>query len=180
MSGGARLISGDYMKSKFLAAAALVAAGMSAPAFAATQIFLEIPGVAGEAQTMGYEGQIELLSTNYGLSSDAKKACTAQDLSATKFVDRATADLIMAAAIGTTYPTAKITFARTTGGGALQKALQIDMTGVRISSYNSGGINGEDRTTENLSLSFATFAGKVFVQNNDDTVTERPFTANCM
>lgn len=161
------------------AAAAAAAAFMPTFALAASQIFLDIGGIKGGATTVGFEGQIELLSmsSGFGVPSAKKVGCTSQDINAVKFIDKASADIIMAAAMGKHFADATITFART--GEGVVKVIQFNMTDVSFSAYSTGGSVGESNFVENLALHYSGLSGTVYNQNPDGTVTPEPFTVNC-
>ncbi len=165
---------------KKLAVATAFAASAISPAFAQADILLELPGVEGGSQLPGYAGQIEVLAMSVGISAVDKKPCIAQDAFLTKFVDKATADMIVATALGTLYPTAKITFVGSTGGGALAPILQYTFTNARFSSYNGGASsNSGILPTENFSIRYGTLTGTVFTRNLNGTVTQEAFAATC-
>lgn len=166
-------------KLKQALAAAAAAAIMPSCALAAGQIFLDIDGVEGDATTRGFERQIELLSMSFGLGvADAKKtSCTSQDINVVKFIDRASADLIVAASLGARYPAATITFTRT--GEGVVKVIQFDLTDVRVSSYSTGGSAGEVNFVESLTLGYSGLSGTVYNLKPDGTVTPEPFVVNC-
>lgn len=76
-----------------------------------------------------------------------------QDLSFTKWVDLATAPLMLAAANGKHI--SKATLVVRKAGETPLEYLTIVMTEVLVSSVSTGGSGGEDRLTENVSLNFA-------------------------
>jgi type VI protein secretion system component Hcp len=170
------------MKSlKFAAVAAIVAASLSSTAFAqSSRIFLDIAGVAGDATSPGFEGQIEIQSVRYGFSNpDAKKlACSAQNFYFVKEVDKASADILVASALGTIFPNAKVTVARDSGGSALTPLIQYSLSGMRFTSFQTGG-SAFSLPNESFSMRFSALSGTVYNQNPGGGVTPEPFALNC-
>ena len=158
-------------------AAAMLSASATG-AYAQSNIYLEVPGVKGDVKVTGFIDQIEVLSSSFGLTND-KKSCVAQQLSFVKYVDMASADLIMATALGTLYPTMKVTFTRTSGNGVETPALQLTLSNANFSSFQSGGSSGQNILTEQVSIKYGTLTGKVYNQDPMGGVTPEPFTANC-
>ena len=78
-----------------------------------------------------------------------------QDLSFTKYVDKASSPLLGACCKGTHITKATLTV-RKAGGNALEYVM-ITMEEVLVASVTTGGSGGEDRLTENVTLNFATF-----------------------
>lgn len=162
---------------KISVAAAILAASASG-AYAQSNIYLEVPGVKGDVKASGFIDQIEVLSSSFGLTND-KKSCVAQQLYFVKYVDMASADLIMATALGTLYPTMKLTFTRTSGGGVETPALQLMLSNATLSSFQSGASSGQNNLTEQLSIKYGTLTGKVYNQDPMGGVTPEPFNVNC-
>jgi type VI secretion system secreted protein Hcp len=86
-----------------------------------------------------------------------------QDISFTKYLDKASPALLIALAKGSHIPTAKL-LVRKAGEGQ-QKYLEITMTKVLVTSVSTGGSGGEDRLTENVTLNFAEVKFEYFLQN---------------
>ena len=131
---------------------------------AATDMFLKLGNIKGESLDKVHKDEIDVLAWSWGLSSGTgttKKgvvppACV-QDLSFTKYVDRASPDIILAGVSGALIPTARLTMRR--AGEIPLEFLRFDMTNVTVSSYSTGGSGGEDRLTENVTLRFDTLNG---------------------
>ena len=86
-----------------------------------------------------------------------------QDISVTKYLDKASPALLTALAKGSHIPTATL-LVRKAGEGQ-QKYLEITLTNVLVTSVSTGGSGGEDRLTENISLNFAEVKFEYFLQN---------------
>ena len=97
---------------------------------------------------------------------DGRSFC-AQPLSITKIVDSATAPLLAKAASGAVIAKARLTV-RKAGERPLEYLL-IDLSDVRVASESTGGSGGEDRVTENVSLSFAGATVTYTAQKADGT-----------
>ena len=117
-------------------------------------------------------GDIDVLAWSWGASNagsfhtggggGAGKA-NFQDISVTKYLDKASPALLSALAKGSHIPTAKL-LVRKAGEGQ-QKYLEITLTNVLVTSVSTGGSGGEDRLTENISLNFAEVKFEYFLQN---------------
>ena len=139
-----------------------IIAGTSTQAFAASDYFLKIEGVAGESNDKTHKGEIEVLSWSWGASQSGSMAMGAgggvgkvsmQDLSITKYIDKSSPKLFEALATGMHLPEAKLVL-RSPGGSQVEY-LTITLKDVVISSYSTGGSSGGDRPTESVSFNFA-------------------------
>ncbi|MFD1951487.1 Hcp family type VI secretion system effector [Sphingomonas arantia] len=129
----------------------------------AVEMFLKLAGCDGESEATGYEGQIELLGWNWGVTNMASSVmgtgtgagkASFQDLSITKYVDKATATLLLNCAGGGHFTTAVLS-CRKAGGTKALEYLKITMEQVFVSSVQHGGTPGDDLTVENVTLNFA-------------------------
>ncbi|PZN33960.1 MAG: type VI secretion system tube protein Hcp [Proteobacteria bacterium] len=128
----------------------------------AVDMFLELAGVKGESIDKVHKDKIDILAWSWGLSNTgtfhhgsgggAGKA-NFQDISITKFIDAATPNIMLYCANGKHFDKAKI-IVRKAGETPLEY-LTIEMEKVLVTSYATGGSNGEERLTENISLNFA-------------------------
>lgn len=133
----------------------------------AVDMFLKIGDIKGESRDTKYNGKdgwIDILawswgasnsgSTHMGSGSGAGKA-SFQDISVTKYIDKATPDLLRSTSKGTHHATAKL-IVRKAGDTPLDYLI-IEMEDVMITGYSTGGSGGEDRLTENVSINFDWF-----------------------
>ena len=97
-------------------------------------------------------------STHIGGGSGSGKV-SVQDISLTKWLDKATPDLMKACCNGKHFNKATLTV-RKAGGDKPLDYLKIDMENIIITGVSSGGSGGEDMLTENVVLNF----GKVKVK----------------
>ncbi len=120
-------------------------------AFAAIDYFLKIDGVEGESTTDGHEDEIDILSISWVVSSSGRLSCF-DGLDLAKFVDLASAELLMGQAEGRVYPEAVLTASRS--GEARFDFLVITLHNVHVGSLSTQGSSGDDRVTETLTLNF--------------------------
>jgi type VI secretion system secreted protein Hcp len=131
----------------------------------AVDMFLKLDGIAGESQDSKHKDEIDVLAWSWGASNSgtthmgsgggAGKA-NFQDLSFTKYVDKASPPLLTAVSKGTHIKTATLVLRK--AGGTPVEYYKLALTEILISSVSTGGSGGEDRLTENVTLNFASFA----------------------
>jgi len=141
----------------------------------ASDYFLNLSGIKGEAQDDKYKGWIDIFSWSFGASqsgsgghvgggSGAGKV-NMHDITVTKRTDTASADLFLKCANGKHYDEATIV-SRKAGEKPLE-FLKIKMQQVFVSSYNLGGSHGDDTPMESITLNFAKIYMDYQVQNPD-------------
>ena len=141
----------------------------------AVDMFLALKGeIKGEAQDAKHKGEIDVLAWSWGLSQSgsfhvgggggAGKA-NFQDISITKWIDSASAILMLYVANGDHFTDAKLTVRK--AGKKPLEYLVIEMQKVMITSVSTGGSGGEDRLTENITLNFAKVEVKYKEQKPD-------------
>jgi type VI secretion system secreted protein Hcp len=128
----------------------------------AVDMFLKLDGVKGESLDKKYKGEIDVLAWSWGMSNSgtahvgggagAGKA-NVQDLSISKYIDKASAPTHLAALTGKHFKEATLVVRK--AGENPQEYITITMTTVLITSVSAGGSGGEDRLTENVTLNFA-------------------------
>ena len=145
----------------------------------AANYFLKItPEVKGDSKQKGYEGQIEILSFSWGVSQaggysygsggTAAKA-NLQDVSLSFRQCSASPLLMQACAGGKHYDSVMLTCLKSTGTGQ-DKYLEIELTDVVVSSYQTGG-SGDDMPIETVSLNFAKVVENFYVQDDKGITT---------
>jgi type VI secretion system secreted protein Hcp len=131
-------------------------------AFAAVDMFLKIDGVEGESKDKTHGKEIDLLSLSWLSTQESSRAgagkANVNDLSVTKYIDKATPKLLESLATGKHITEAKIVV-RSAGGNPIEYFKYI-LRDVMVSSYSTSGSSGDDRPTESVSFSF----GKVEVE----------------
>ena len=128
----------------------------------AMDMFIKIGDLKGESVDKKHAGEIDVLAWSWGVSNSgsahvgggagAGKA-NVQDLSFTKYIDKSSPDLLLAACNGKHYPTATLVVRK--AGETPLEYLTITLTELLITSVSTGGSGGEDRLTENVTLNFA-------------------------
>ena len=125
----------------------------------AVDMFLLLDGIKGESGDKTHKGEIDVLAWSWGLSNSGSfhqgegggsGKANFQDMSVTKYVDKASADLLYCSASGKHIPKAKLTV-RKAGENPLEY-LTFELENILVSSVSTGGSGGEDRLTENVSL----------------------------
>jgi type VI secretion system secreted protein Hcp len=123
----------------------------------AVDILIKIEGVDGD-----HEDEIDVLAWSWGMSQSGSMhvgggagsgKVNIQDVSLTKYVDKASPSLMRACCNGEHLTEATLTV-RKAGKDALDY-LKIKMSPVLVTSVDTGGSGGEDRLTENVTLNFA-------------------------
>lgn len=140
----------------------------------AVDMFIKINGIAGESKDAAHIGQIDVLAWSWGMSQSgsfhtgggggAGKVNVA-DLSLTKYIDKASANLLLFCSNGDHIPDATL-YVRKAGKDPLEYLI-IEMKKVMVTAVSTGGSGGEDKLTENISLNFAHV--KVDYQQQKDT-----------
>lgn len=127
-----------------LTAAALLLLGTQA-ALAASDAFLILPGVPGDSQVVGREGQIELSSLSTGV---ANRTCFGVNV--TKNIDVASPLLSAAAIVGAVYPSATIQVVAP--GERPRTYLTFQLINVTVTSVSVGGASGGGVFHETVTL----------------------------
>lgn len=140
----------------------------------AVDMFMKIGALKGESRDKVHKGEIDVLAWSWGMSNSgtahvgggmgAGKA-NIQDLSFTKYLDKSTPELMLAACNGKHFPEARLVVRK--AGEKPLEYLIITMSDVLVTSVSTGGSGGEERLTENVSLNFA----KVQVEYTEQTAT---------
>jgi type VI secretion system secreted protein Hcp len=139
----------------------------------AVDMFIKIGDIKGESKDSKHKEEIDVLSWSWGMSNSGSAHAgggagagkvNVQDLSFTKWVDKATPYLMLACCNGKHYEKATL-IVRKAGEQAVEY-IKIEMAELMITAVSTGGSGGEDRLTENVTLNF----GKVqfdFVPQDD-------------
>ena len=130
----------------------------------AADIFIKIGDLKGEAQDQKHKDEIDVISWSWGISNSGSAhigggagtgKANVQDLSFTKYMDRASPSLLLACCNGKHFPHACLTIRK--AGEKPLEYIVITLKEVFVTSFSTGGSGGEDRLTENISLNFAKF-----------------------
>lgn len=128
----------------------------------AMDMFIKIDTLAGESIDRLHGGEIDVLSWRWGVTNSGSAhtgggagsgKADVQDLSFTKYVDKSTPDLMLAACNGKHWDQATLVVRKS--GETPLEYLRITMTEVLVSGVSAGGSEGDDRLTEEVTLNFA-------------------------
>jgi type VI secretion system secreted protein Hcp len=140
-------------------------------------IFLKLDDIKGESRDDKHKDEIEVLAWSWGASQSGTMhsgsgggagRASVQDLSVTKYIDKASPNLLLATCSGKHYKEAKLVV-RKAGGESPLEYLIYTFKELLVSSISTGGSGGEDRLTENVSLNFAEFKMEYIAQKADGT-----------
>jgi type VI secretion system secreted protein Hcp len=153
----------------------------------AVDMSLKIDGVDGESLLAGHEDEIDVLAWSWGASQSGSMhtglgggsgKVSVQDISVTKWIDKASFALFRLVATGEHFDSAVLSV-RKAGGKEPVEYLEIALKKVIITSYSTGGSGGEDRLTENITLNFEEFEFTYTPQNEDGSKGDKlPFKFN--
>jgi len=128
----------------------------------AVDMFLKLDGIKGEASDAKHKEEIDVLAWSWGLSQSGTThtgtgggagKVNVQDISFTKWVDKASPVLFLDCASGKHIKEALLTVRK--AGDKPLEYLTIKLSDLIVSSISTGGSGGEDRLTENVTLNFA-------------------------
>ncbi len=131
----------------------------------AVDMFMKMGDVKGESRDSKHKDEIDVLAWSWGMSQSGTThmghgggagKVSVQDLSFTKYVDKATPNLMQMCCDGKHFDEVTLTI-RKAGGDNPVEYLKITMKETLVSSISTGGSGGQDRFTENVSLNFAEF-----------------------
>ena len=141
----------------------------------AVDMFIKIGTIKGEAVDHAHKDEIDVLSWGWGMSQSGTMHAgggggsgkvNVQDLSFTKYIDKATTALNLACCNGTHFDEATLVV-RKAGGKSQVEYITVVMKDVLITSLSTGGSGGEDRLTENVTLNFGKFEYRYQPQKKD-------------
>jgi len=138
--------------------------------------FLELKGIEGESKDKTHTGLIDIVSWNFGMTQAGSmniaggggtSKVNMQDLSVTKYVDKATPNLMMYCAKGDAIATGKMIIRK--AGGTQLEYLTIELDNIIITSVAEGGSGGDDALIETISLNFSRVTTTYVEQAPDGT-----------
>ncbi len=147
----------------------------------AVDMFIKIEGVPGEARDSVHTAEIDVLAWSWGLSQSGTTHAgsgggagkvNVQDLSFTKWVDKASPLLMLFCSNGKHVPTATLVVRK--AGETPVEYITIKMIDVIVTSVSTGGSGGEDRLTENVSLNFAEVNFDYIEQTKEGAEGDKP------
>ncbi|WP_431023990.1 Hcp family type VI secretion system effector [Halomonas sp. H5] len=143
----------------------------------AVDMFLKLEGIDGESVDSKHGDEIDVLSWSWGASNSGTMhiskgggagKVSVQDVSIVKYVDKASTAIVQAVTVGKHVPSATLTV-RKAGGDEPVEYLVIEMKSVLVSSWQTGGSQGEERLTESITLNFAEYKVIYTPQKSDGT-----------
>lgn len=143
---------------------------------AAVDYFLKIDGIEGESTNSRHGGEIEIDSFSWGAAQSGSAGTgggagvgkvTFSDINFTKSLDKSSPKLMLATATGEHIK--DVVLVGELSGKRGQKFLEIKMTDVLISSYQSGGSDGSV-PTDSFSLNFAKIEFTYYPMNKDGSL----------
>jgi len=159
----------------------LAAVLVALPASAALNMFLDIPGAPGESTDPVHASQIDVLAWSWGMSNSGSAVggvggtgkFSAQDVSFTKYVDKASPLIMLHCANGSHFATATLYVLK--AGATPNDYIKIILTDVLVTSVSTGGSGGEDKLTENVTLNFSKVEFDYSVITNGKAGVPNPF-----
>jgi len=128
----------------------------------AVDMFLKIEGVDGESADDKHKNEIDVLAFSWGMSQSGSMhiaggggtgKVNVQDMSVTKYMDKASTVLMQKCCTGKHFPKATLTCRK--AGDTPVEYLVVTMEEVLVTSVSEGGTQHDDMQTENISLNFA-------------------------
>lgn len=129
----------------------------------AVDIFMKLEGVKGESRDHAHKDEIDVLAWSWGMSNSGtthigggEGKVSVQDISVTKWIDKASPDLMLLTANGKHFPKLELFVSKPCPAECVAYPyFKLTLEDVLVSSVSTGGSGGEDRLTENVSFNFA-------------------------
>lgn len=146
-------------------------------AFAASDYFLKLDGIDGEATDRNHNNEIEVMSWSWGMSQMGTSSTGGgagagkvqfQDFHFTKSFDKSSPMLMQMTATGEHIKDAKLTLRK---AGSDSSYIVVTFSDIMVSSYSTSGNTGE-APTESISLNFQKIQMEYFPQSPTGTATE--------
>lgn len=150
------------------------------PYVPAGPVFMKIEGIAGESRVEGHKDEIDIASWSWGASRSTDSTsggggagkANFQDLTFTKYVDKSTPKLMLAAASGEPIPRVVVTAHRDLAGATSEPYLTITLQDVFVTSVSTGGSAASDLPAESMSLNYGKIKFTYTPQLDDGSVGE--------
>ena len=129
----------------------------------AVDMFLKLDGIKGESKDKGHPDEIHIESFSWGLNQTGTGGSgggggagkvSVHDISVTKFLDKASPELMLACCNGKHIKEGLITVRK--AGENPVEYLKIKLTDILVSGVQNAG-HGSDLLTENVTLNFSKF-----------------------
>jgi type VI secretion system secreted protein Hcp len=140
----------------------------------AADMFLKLDDLKGESKDSKHKEAMDVLAWSWGMSQSGSThlgtgggagKVSVQDISLTKYVDKASPNLLKFCCSGKHFKEGVLTVRK--AGEKPVEYIKITMKEVIIASVSTGGSGGEDRLTENVTLNFAEFKFEYTPQKDD-------------
>ncbi|NJM32707.1 MAG: type VI secretion system tube protein Hcp [Limnobacter sp.] len=140
----------------------------------AVDMFLKIEGVDGESIDSKHSKEIDIDAWSWGMSQAGTThvaqgggagKVSVNDITISKFIDRASPNLLKACCTGKHFKEATITVRK--AGDKPLEYVTIKMKDVIVSNVNIGGSGGAERLTEAVTLNFAEYEFSYVPQKSD-------------
>lgn len=131
----------------------------------AVDCFLELSGIKGEAQDKTHKDKIDVLSWSWGASQSGTTHMGSgagggkahfQDISISKFVDKASPVLLQHVSTGKHIPKGTLIIRKAAGDQPIEY-IKIELKDIIVSNVSLGGSGAEDRIQEQISLNFGEY-----------------------
>ena len=136
-------------------------------------VFLKLDDLKGGSRDKNHKDQIDVLAWSWGLSQgissgigSSRKKVNVEDLSITKYIDKASPGLIRAVCSGKVFKEALLTLSNS--GEKLIDYYKVTFNDLVIFSVTAGGNAGEDQPTENITLKYAKFKVEYTPQKSNE------------
>ncbi len=138
----------------------------------AVDAFIKLGDIKGESSDGAHKGEIDVLAWSWGMSQSGTThegagggagKVNVQDLSFTHYFDTSSPVIMAACCTGKHIPEATLTLRK--AGDTPLEYLIITLTDMLVTSVSTGGSQGEERLTENVTLNFAQFDLSYQAQN---------------
>jgi len=138
-------------------------------------MFLKIDGVDGESSDDKHKGEVDVLAWSWGATQSGTThmgqgggggKASFQDVSVTKYVDKASAKILEHVASGKHIKELILTVRKASGDKPLEY-VKLTMKDAMITSVSTGGSGGEDRLTENITINFPKYEYEYVPQKPD-------------
>jgi type VI secretion system secreted protein Hcp len=136
--------------------------------------FLDLDGIEGESQDSDYQNKIGLLSFSWGATNNSSFSAGTgsgigkgqiQDISCTKFVDKASLKLMEKAVNGQPINSGKISLLKLSGDTKVAY-LEFELSNIVVTSYQVSGSGDGQLPTDHFSLHFVKVKSHYKPQSN--------------
>jgi type VI secretion system secreted protein Hcp len=140
----------------------------------ANSMFIKIPGMEGEATDSGFEGQIALLSYTLGMANMidrgmATGAVQFEDISISKYVDKASPSIYKATCLGNKLSEDVVLTGVRAAGDNSTEYMQITLKEATFTRASLSASEGGGLPSESITIHFENIAINYKTEDNDQT-----------